>query len=121
VSGSQLLRVATHWWPNGRVVVEVAGDLDATAAHQLFDEVARLDLHAGQRLDVHLEDVTFLDSVGASVLLASAEVVAGRGCAFTISSPSLQCRAVLELVGLSRLLPSRDEPTEALPGMLPMT
>jgi anti-anti-sigma factor len=121
VSGSQLLRLATHWWPNGRVVVEVAGDLDATHAHRVFDEVARLDLHAGQRLDLHLKDVTFLDSVGASVLVASEEFAVDRDCTFSISAASLQCRAVLELVGLSRMLPSVDEPTEALPGLLPMT
>ena len=121
MSGSQLLGLSTHWWPNGRVVVEITGDFDATHAHQVFDEVTRLDLHAGQRLDVHLEDVTFLDSVGASVLLACEELAVGRGCAFQLSAPSLQCRAVLELVGLSRLLPALDGPAEVLPGMLPMT
>jgi anti-anti-sigma factor len=121
VSGSQLLRLATHGWPNGRVVVEVAGDFDATDAHRVFDEVARLDLHPGQTLDLHLKDVTFLDSVGASVLLASEELAVNHGCRFTITAPSLQCRAVLELVGLSWLLPPTDEPLEALPGLLPMT
>lgn len=121
MSGTQLLGVATHWWPNDQVVVEVAGDFDATHAHRVFDEVARLDLHAGQRLDLHLEKVTFLDSVGASVLLACEELAVDRGCAFQLSAPSLQCRAVLEIVGLGRLLPTVDEPVEALPGLLPMT
>jgi anti-anti-sigma factor len=121
VSGTELLGLATHWWPNGRVVVEVAGDFDATAAHRVFDEVARLDLHPGQTLELRLKDVTFLDSVGASVLMASEELAVNRGCTFSISAPSLQCRAVLELVGLSRLLPTVDEPVEALPGLLPMT
>lgn len=120
MSGSQLLRLTSHWWPNGRVVVAVGGDVDAMHAHQLFDEVARLDLHPGQHLDLQLEDVTFLDSVGASVLLASEALAAGRGCAFSISAPSLQCGAVLELVGLSRLMPPVHD-VEAMPGMLPTT
>jgi anti-anti-sigma factor len=121
VSGSQLLGLATHWWPNGQVVVEVGGELDAAHAHQVFDEIARLDLHPGQRLDLQLENVTFLDSVGASVLVASEELTTRRGCAFHVSSTSLQCRAVLELVGLTRLLPTLDDPPEAHSGMLLIT
>jgi anti-anti-sigma factor len=121
VSGSQLLGLATHRWPDGQVVVEVTGDFDASHAHQVFDEVARLDLHPDQRLELHLENVTFLDSVGASVLTASEELTTRRGCVFRISSPSLQCRAVLELVGLTRLLPILDDPFEGQPGTLPST
>jgi anti-anti-sigma factor len=120
VSGTQLLTLATHWWPNGLVVVDVGGDLDATHAHRLFGEITRLDLHPGQHLDLHLAEVTFLDSVGASVLLAGEALAVGRGCSFSISAPSLQCRAVLELVGLSRLLPSFHD-VDAMPGMLPTT
>ena len=121
MSGSQLLGLVTHRWPDGRVVVEVAGDFDASHAHQVFDEVARLDLHPDQRLDLNLENVTFLDSVGASVLIASDELTTRRGCVFRISTPSLQCRAVLELVGLTRLLSTLDDPLEGQPGTLPTT
>jgi anti-sigma B factor antagonist len=121
VTGSQLLKLATHWWPDGRVVVEVEGDFDASDGYRVFAEVAQLDLHPGQALELDLKDVTFLDSVGASVLVASEELAGSRGCTFRISAPSLQCRAVLELVGLSRLLPAPDEPVDALPGLLPMT
>jgi anti-sigma B factor antagonist len=121
VSGSELLGLVTHWWPDGQVVVEVGGELDANHAHQVFDAVARLDLHPGQRLDLQLENVTFLDSVGASVLVASEELTTRRGCAFRVSSTSLQCQAVLELVGLNRLLPTLDDPLEGQPGVLLVT
>ena len=121
MSGSQLLELATRWGWDDCVVVTVAGDLDATEAHQLYDIVERLDLHVGQHLDLQLEDVTFLDTVGASVLAACHQVAVDRGCAFTLSAPSLQCRAVLELVGLGHLLPSFDDSPGALPGMLPLT
>ena len=80
--GPQLLGLATHRWPDGQVVVEVAGDFDASHAHQVFDEVARLDLHPDQRLDLHLENVTFLDSVGASVLIASEELTTVEAASF---------------------------------------
>jgi anti-sigma B factor antagonist len=121
VSGSQLLELAAQWRQDGRVMVEAAGDLDATHAHRLYDAVVGLDLHVGQHLDLHLEGVTFLDTVGASVLAATRQHAVDRGCVFSISAPSLQCRAVLELVGLGRLLPSLDDSLEALPGMLPLT
>ena len=120
MSGSQLLELATQGAQDGRVTVKVAGDLDATYAHRLYDAVERLDLRVGEHLDLRLEDVTFLDTVGASVLAASRQLAVDRGCAFSISAPSLQCRAVLELVGLGRLLPSLDDSLEALPGMLPL-
>jgi anti-anti-sigma factor len=120
VFGAHRLEVATSW-QDDRVVVEVAGDLDATHAHRLYDAVVELDLHGGQQLDLHLGAVTCLDSVGASVLAASHRFAVERGCQFTISVPSLQSRAVLELVGLGHLLSSPDDSLEALPGMLPMT
>jgi anti-anti-sigma factor len=121
VSGSQLLELATRWGQDGRVVVEVAGDLDATHAHRLYDAVVLLDLHPGQFLDLHLGAVTFLDTVGASVVAASRQRAVERGGQFRLSFPSLQCRAVLELVGLGHLLSSPDDSLEALPGMLPMS
>ena len=121
MSGSQPLELGTCWWEDGRVVVEVAGDLDATHAHRLYDAVVELDLHVGQHLDLHLGAVTFLDTVGASVLAASRQFAVERGCEFSIVVPSLQSRAVLELVGLGHLMSSLDEPLETLPGMLPMT
>ncbi len=118
--GSQLLELSTQWAQDGRVAVKVAGDLDATDAHLLYNAVEQLELHVGQHLDLDLEDVTFLDTVGASVLAACRQNAVDRGCGFSISAPSLQCRAVLELVGLGRLLPSLDDSPEALPGMLPL-
>jgi anti-anti-sigma factor len=115
------LELATSWWPDGRVVVEVAGDLDATHAHRLYDDVVELDPHVGQHLELHLGAVTFLDTVGASVLAASRQFAVERGCQFSITVPSLQSRAVLELVGLGHLLSPHDDSLGALPGMLPMT
>jgi anti-anti-sigma factor len=110
----QLLGIATYCWPNGRHVLRLVGDLDTANAHRLFDAVVDLDLRPGQSVTMNLEDVTFLDSVGASVLLACQTVVDEHACAFTITSSSLQARAVLELMGLDRLLHD-DDRLETLP------
>jgi anti-anti-sigma factor len=105
----RLSRIATCCRPNGRIVLRPVGALDATNAHRLFDVVVDLDLKAGQRVALNLEDVTSLDSVGASVLVACQLVARDRACSLGLTSPSNQASAVLRTVGLDHLVEQRDE------------
>jgi anti-anti-sigma factor len=107
---ARLLGIATYCWPNGRIVLRLVGDLDATNAHRLFDVVVDLDLKPGQRVALNLEDVTSLDSVGASVLVACQRVARDHACSFSVTSPSTQVGAVLQMVGLDHLVEKRDQP-----------
>jgi anti-anti-sigma factor len=108
-----MLRIATYCRPNGRIVLRLAGDLDATNAHRLFDVVVDLDLKPGQRVAMNLEEVTSLDSVGASVLVACQRVARDHGCGLSVTSPSNQATAVLRMMGLDHLIETRDQ-TEPL-------
>jgi anti-sigma B factor antagonist len=101
---AQLLGITTYCWPDGRALLRVVGDLDTENAPQLFETVVDLDLKAGQRVAVELSGVTYLDSVGASVLVACETVTREHACTFRVSSASLQARAVLELIGLDGLV-----------------
>jgi anti-anti-sigma factor len=105
----RLLRILTHCWPNGRIVLRVVGDLDAINAHRLFDVVVDLDLKPGQRVALNLEGVTSLDSVGASVLVACQRVARDHACSLSVTSPSTQAGAVLQMVGLDHLVEQRDQ------------
>jgi anti-anti-sigma factor len=116
-SVAQLFKLTIGCQGSQHAVVSVAGDLDASRAHELFAAVERLDLHAGQCLDVQLAEVTFVDTVGASILLAIESLAHERGCRYRISSASLQTRAVLELMGLDQLL--RATPADGLPDAPP--
>jgi anti-anti-sigma factor len=61
--------VRLDWESAGdRAVLAVAGDLDARAADELVDFVARRPLAAGTRLELDLADVASVGSVGASTL-----------------------------------------------------
>jgi anti-sigma B factor antagonist len=114
---AQLLAITTYCWPDGRAVVRLVGDLDVENAPRLFDAVVDLDLKAGQQVALDLEGVTYLDSVGASVLVACETVTREHACSFCLSSASLQARAVLELLGLDRYLDGPAHRT-AYPGNL---
>lgn len=105
----RLLRITPYCWPNGRIALRLAGDLDAISAHRLFDVVVDLDLKAGQRVVLNLEDVTSLDSVGASVLVACQRVARDHACSLSVTSPSTQASAVLQMVGLDHLVDKRDQ------------
>jgi anti-anti-sigma factor len=106
---SEMLGIAAYTWPNGRVVIRLVGSLDGSSASRLVDEAGRLDVRAGHHLVLHLEDVTFVDSLGISAVLATEAMARDRGCEFQISSPSLQARAILEIAGLDRLLPRIED------------
>lgn len=106
---SEMLGIAAYTWPDGRVVIRLVGSLDGASSARLVDEATRLDLGSSRHLILHLEDVTFLDSLGISAVLATEALARDRGSQFGISSPSLQARAILELAGLDRLLPRLED------------
>jgi anti-sigma B factor antagonist len=107
---AQLLGITAQCWPDGRTVLRVAGDLDAENAPRLFDTLVDLDLRAGQLVALDLDGVTYLDSVGASVLVACETVVREHASTFCLTSASLQARAVLEVIGLDRYLDGPAHP-----------
>jgi anti-anti-sigma factor len=118
--GEPLLRIVPYCWPNGRIVLRLVGDLDATNAHRLFGFVVDLDLKPGHRIALNLEEVTSLDSVGASVLVACQRVARDHACSLSVTSPSTQASAVLQMVGLAHLIEQRER-TEPLATIRAMT
>ncbi len=65
---SEKLGIATYRWPSGEVVVRLVGALDAAGADRLIDESTQIDLGPGDRVRLHMQDVTFLDSIGIGSL-----------------------------------------------------
>jgi anti-anti-sigma factor len=104
---SEKLGVVTYHGPAALVVIRLAGSLDAAGA--LRDEVTRADPAAGDRVVVHLEGVTFLDSAGIGALCYTEAFVKARGGDFAVSAPGPRICAVLELAGLGRYLRTAEE------------
>lgn len=101
------VRVATV--PDGSVRVKVEGELDLSTSRAL-DETLRREIDAGSRIVVDLSEITFIDSTGLNTLMAALRASSMNGGALAVS-PSLpaQVRRVLEITGLSKVLPIAAE------------
>lgn len=69
------------------VVVRLMGPLDATSKPLLMDEMAVVDPRAGDRVVLHLADVTVLDSTGVGALFYLEAFVRARHGRLMLSMP----------------------------------
>ena len=90
---------------DGRAVVAVDGELDAYTSHELRTCLAELDEEGVTRIAVDLRRLTFVDSSGLGVLMGAARRARDRGGQVVLREVSPQIRRVLDVTGLSDLLP----------------
>ncbi|HEX5497012.1 MAG TPA: STAS domain-containing protein [Mycobacteriales bacterium] len=89
----------------GVVELVVAGEVDLASAPVLNAAIKRAADEPGVAvLRVALAEVTFLDSVGLSVLVAGRNLAEERGLTFAVRHPSRQAHKVLGLTGLLEVL-----------------
>jgi anti-sigma B factor antagonist len=94
---------------DGVVCLAVAGEVDLDSAGVLrvaIDEALAGD--ADTALVVDLDQVTFLDSTGISVLVAGRHAAAERGRALQVVNPRGMVRRVLEVTGVLPSLTAGD-------------
>jgi anti-anti-sigma factor len=80
---------------NGRVEIEVQGELDLAVADQLRDAIERTD---GEEILVSLAACEFIDSTGLAVILHASQA---DGRKLVVHSPSAQVLRVLQVTGLT--------------------
>lgn len=92
--------------PSGVVRIALRGELDLASAHAPL-ETALPFFGDGpvDRVVIDLSEVTFIDSSGLGGLVRLANYAGERGAEIAVHRPSPRSRAVLELAGLSSLLP----------------
>jgi anti-anti-sigma factor len=100
-SGLLELSVADHI---DKVVVLAVGEVDVLSSGNLRRQVAEL-VAAGRDLVLDLRGVTFMDASGIGVLLGAHRMARACGLRFALQSPSPALRRVLEISGVSRVLP----------------
>jgi anti-anti-sigma factor len=98
---SEMLGIATYQWPDGRIVIRLVGELDASGAPRLIDETGRVDPHVGDRVVLHLADVTLIDAAAIGALCYVDAFVRSRQGDLMFDSPSWKVRADLEAAGLA--------------------
>jgi anti-anti-sigma factor len=95
-------------------VVSVGGEVDLGTAGELSDHVAAAMQQAGPHLVLDLADVSFMDSSGLKVLLATRKRVQLVGGHLALAAPGRSVRKVLSVTGLDQAFPVSDTVDEAL-------
>jgi anti-sigma B factor antagonist len=93
----------------GLVVLRAEGEIDTSTADNLTQAVDAALEPGGVRLAVDLSQVTFVDSAGASALLAAHRSAIARGGRLGVVSPSGQVLRLLRLLGLDGALRLFDD------------
>jgi anti-sigma B factor antagonist len=102
---------------NGIRLIKLKGRLDLNGTYNV--EVSFVRHCAGEniRVLVDLSEVDFLSSVGIPMLVNTAKSVMNRGGKFALLRPSENVVGVLELVGVSHVIPIYEDLNSALAGM----
>ncbi|AUW93624.1 MAG: anti-sigma factor antagonist [Sulfobacillus thermosulfidooxidans] len=96
-----------HTVQGRRILVAVNGDLDLTSAAPLRDALDELlERYRDKALVLDLSDVEFIDSSGLGVILGRFRKMGDRPFSLVGVRPSV--KAVLELAGITDLLPVTD-------------
>jgi anti-anti-sigma factor len=85
-------------------IMSLSGELDLVSAPRLRNAIASL---RGESIDVvvvDLADLTYIDSVGIGLLVASRRRLDAEGRTFTVRNPAPQVRRLLEITGLVEYL-----------------
>jgi anti-sigma B factor antagonist len=87
--------------PTGAAIVSVSGELDISTAQALEAALVPITAEHPRRLVFDLSGLRFMDSAGIAVLIGAAAKVA----AVQLRNPSPIVRRVVEVTGLSDVLP----------------
>jgi anti-sigma B factor antagonist len=104
----QLLTITSAPSPDG-VVLRVHGEVDLETAPRLRAEVAR-HLHTGVVVSLHLGGVTFMDSSGLHVLLASLRRASLVGSELRLVEVSGRVQRLLDITGTAQVLQQPSYP-----------
>jgi anti-anti-sigma factor len=103
--------VVVEWEATGpRTVVRISGDLDSVTEQQVEAYVARRSLAGCHLLEIDLEGVPSIGSVGASVLLGVRHWTLQRGIEFRIRGAQPSVWRVFEVTGLDGLFAAATDP-----------
>lgn len=88
------------------VVVRPAGELDLQTAPEVRDLIQAVRREGVERVELDLSEVSFIDSVGLSMIVSAHQRLAADGVPMTVTIPSVLQR-LFEISGLGQLLDLR--------------
>jgi anti-anti-sigma factor len=109
------LPVVVEWEATGpRTVVRISGDLDSVTEQQVEAYVAGRSLAGCSLLEIDLEGVPSIGSVGLSVLLGVRRWTLQRGIELRIRSAQPSVWRAFEVTGLDTVFASAGDPVVAV-------
>ncbi len=85
-------------------IVTLVGELDASSAGLLYQQLATLTREGVSHVALDLEGLAFMDSTGLSVIIAEYKRTTSLGGELVIHSPQEPVRKLFEITGLLELL-----------------
>jgi anti-sigma B factor antagonist len=91
-----------------QTVLALAGDLDVYTATHLRERLVDLIADARPDLVIDLAELAFVDSTGLGTLVDGMKRVRQAGGSMALRSPTPAVQRVIDITGLSRVLPLSD-------------
>jgi anti-sigma B factor antagonist len=105
---------------SGVALVTVTGEIDISTSALLREHLLRVITDEPRRsLVVNLARVSFIDSTGTGVLVGIWHRVRATDASLTLAAPSRQARGILDLTGLTKVLPVYDTEAQAVQACRP--
>jgi anti-anti-sigma factor len=94
-------------------LVAVTGELDMNTAPELHDVLAAAIDAREVNLVLDLADLRFCDSAGLAVLVGAHNRLDADGRRLVVAAPTAAVARVLDLSGVSQVIPTAEDPDEA--------
>jgi anti-sigma B factor antagonist len=90
------------------VVLTLVGELDLASAPELERRLQEILAESPRRLLLDLDELTFVDSAGVSVLIRAKKEAEANGCRVVLRRATAQLRRVFAVVGLASWLVAEE-------------
>jgi anti-sigma B factor antagonist len=90
------------------VVLTLSGELDVATAPDLEQVLEEILAQSPRRLLLDLDELTFVDSAGVSVLIRAKKAAEANGCRVVLRRPTAQLHRVFAVVGLANWLVAEE-------------
>ena len=95
------LSITTSTLAGGVVEITPQGEIDVETAHEVREAVAAQLSHSRPaRIELNMREVTFIDSVGISALVAAFQITSVGGVKLVVTKPSRFAHRQLWVTGL---------------------
>ncbi len=99
---------------NGRIVVDVTGEIDVYTAPKLRDRITELVADGVYDIVIDMEGVEFLDSTGLGVLVGGLKKVRAHEGSLSLVCTQDRLLKIFQITGLSKVFAIHDTAEAAL-------